>query len=346
MSGRVQDFRLPPERVAALPAHDRIEIVGQAIAFSSGSRIKDSHPLAFDLARNERVCTADIMAALGRPDDVRGAFTSSDLGAAVTQALKLIVLDVRRERGIPEHRAIVSPTELPSFEDYATPRHHPLALPEVIGELREIPTMPAALGWAGLKVKTFGGILGFSRQAIINADWPLLRSLAFELTDAALRAERAEVIRVLTDNAALDDGLELFHADRGNLITGEGVGNVTSLSSMFRALRMMEAVPGTLAGPLNISGTIIALPAGDEIEASILEIAGALELRIIADAALTDWYLLPNPALRPVIALAHLGALEPVIDMQQSFDSEAWGVRVRHDIGASAVSPFAVRAVA
>lgn len=333
-----------PGALAKLPMMDRREILADAIAICAGSRAEFRHPIAEAVAQD--LTAGRFAETLGI--QVRAMLTSADVRETIADAVRVLVLDVQKRRGTPEHRVLVNRVTVPDFRVNAVPRMAPMTM-QPVNELGEIEAVQPEIGWAGLSVQTRAAVALFSRQALIDGRWDVLATITAELIDAAERAERADVFAALAANPVLDDGLEVFHADRGNIVTNETLGTVGMLRAMFKALKGMSVIPATLAGPtpLNIGPAVLAMPAGDEVTASILDLAGNLNLTLVSDASLVDWYLLPAPSLRPVIALAHLddrGA--PLIDTKRLFDQEGIGVRGRHDFGVAVVSPYAVRASA
>ena len=345
MSG-VVNYRPAPDRVAAMPAADRREICGQAIAFAAGARVANHHPIAADLlGPGVELPFADVVAAL-KLNGVAAAFTSNDLTSTITEGLHHIVLDRLRERGEPEHRALVRPIQVQDFTTQGIARHHPITVGP-LDEFGEIEQTPVKLGFASLRVAPVGAIATFSRESTVNGDWGLLANVADELIDAAYRHERAATMALLESNPVLDDGVALFSEARGNDLTWES--HLTALDAMSAALRKMgsQSTGGVLAGPgsaLSLVGSVLAVPAEQEISAHVVRVAADLKIEIVGDPDLTSWYLLPRPTLRAVVGLAHLGRLTPTVDSARDFDSDNFAIRVRHDYGLGIVSPFAVRA--
>ena len=62
--------------------------------------------------------------------------------------------------------------------------------------------------------------VSISRQALLNSDTTALANLPFQNGVAVSRAIGDAVFSLLTTNAALADGVALFHADHGNLDSG------------------------------------------------------------------------------------------------------------------------------
>lgn len=331
--------------IRLLPPADKAEVVGQALAMAAGVSLDSArvNPMATDLLR-EGTSLAHVMDALG--GDIKAAVTSHDLGAAVGEALNLIWLDQARTR-LLDHRRLCRMLSVPNFQTRTIPSQRPVSLGTITesGEIPEI--VQAPIGLAECQLQTVGGILQFSRQAILAADWPLLASITQELVDAADRAERQAVFGLLNANPVLADGVPMFDPSRGNIAATTGAPSVATLESAMIALGSMTENGARLA----MQPAMIVVPTGYATTAAVLMNAGLDRLLagqdspIIYDPSLTDaWYLLPDPASRPVVGLAHLGnARDPIIDRKAQFTSDGISIRCRHSYGACALSPHAVK---
>lgn len=330
--------------ISVLPPGDRAEIVGQVLAMAAGADIPAHkvNPLAADQLRAGTGLEA-IMAALH--GDVRGAISNSDLHSAISEALRHLTLDAIRVRSL-EHRRICRMFALPDFKPQAIPASHPVSLTEV-PEGQEIPALLTGANWQQTEgLHTFAGIVPFTRQSIINADWGLLRTIADELVDAAFRSERKAVFGLLAANPKLSDGMELFHPDRGNIAATSGAPSVASFSSALTALDALTANGARLA----IKPRLVVVPTEDAAATSVLLYAGIEKLfsdnsPIVFDGDVSSaWYVLPDPAIRPVVGLAHLpNGATPTVDLRPKFTSDAVYIRCRHVFSVMPLSPFAIK---
>ncbi len=328
--------------IAKLPFHDRVEIVGQALALAAGVKPGKVNPWAADYHRRGDLSLAGVMATLGQSP--AGFMSSPDLASSISEAVRIIALEAERPRDLT-HRVITRLVSVPDFKVGAVPRANPINLVE-LDHTGAVPTLSASIAEAELSgMKTFGGILSLTRQAIINAEWPLVTSLVEELTQAAYRQEAAAVFGLLASNPTLPDGTALFHADRGNIATTGGAPSSSTVESSIQALVNMSVggirlglKPWAIVAPVGIGCTLAML-----FEKGL---ARLLPGGFYATPELTGtaWYLLPDPAQRPVIGLAHIGTgTEPLVDTQEGFRSDGLGIRCRHSFAAVALSPFAVR---
>ena len=75
-----------------------------------------------------------------------------------------------------------------------------------------------------------------SRQALLNSDTTALATLPFQAGVAVSRAIGNGVFNLLIDNAALGDGIALFHASHGNLEASGAAPSVTTLEAAYVAM--------------------------------------------------------------------------------------------------------------
>jgi hypothetical protein len=334
------------ELIPILPPQDRKEIVAQSMALSAGVRIAEErvNPLSADLCR-AGVTFNQVMTALGQPP--RAGITNIDLINTIQEAAQVILAE-RLSTPDTTHRQVCRLLTAKNFLPHAMPWPSPVALARV-GEGGEIPPAAAGVSWQELaRVESCGGTLDFTRQAILNAEWDLLKSIVEELTAAAYRLERESVYGLLGSNPLLTDNVAWFHASRGNVNEG-AAGFVTSgeLSSAMSRLRKMGQGG---AAALNTAGRWLVVPPESEIRAAEI-LQGLLPSTFPAPSGIlaapelsAAWYLLPDPGERPVIGLLHLTKdRKPVIDTKAHFTADAIGVRCRFDFAVSPLSPFAIQ---
>lgn len=325
---------------------DRIEAAAHAVALSAGVTTTALSPIAKEIEPT----ASGIMAALGARTPVMAFLSDSDFKDALGEAARLIVLDITKKKRV-EHRSIAHIVQLPDFREMEAPRAWPIGLSRIT-ENGEIPRAGFGVEAETTSLQTFGSIVSMSREAAINGQWGLMRSVIAELIDAAYREERSAIVAMLNANANLGDGVPAFDASRGNIATEAGVPSVTTLSSAVNALRSFSVV----GKRLGLSPAHLAVNSADEVAVHVLMSAGVRDLfernsarssgAVFSDPDLTAWYILPDPQQRPVIALGFLDqALEPRIDVQTAF-SGSIGIRCRHDFGCFWASPYGVKVAA
>ncbi len=197
---------------------------------------------------------------------------------------------------------------------------------------------------------TYGRSIGVTRQLIVNDDLDFLSRIpaGFGVSAASLIADL--VFGILTANAALSDGVALFHATHANL--GDKVLSVAGVSQM-RALFRKQTGPNGVK--INVAPKYWVVPAILETEALqifVQEINPALvtsanpwkgtgvpiiEPRL--DAAPTVYYAVADPAMMDGIEVAFLeGAGEaPMVDSYMDPKVDGFTIRTRLDVAAKAV---------
>lgn len=197
---------------------------------------------------------------------------------------------------------------LPNLLPQAVPGPQPLTLAEV-AEGQEIPNLAPSVTWQETTaLKTVAGMTLFSRQAIQNADWGVLNTIAEEMLDAAYRAERDEVFALLAANPTMSDGVAWFDSSRGNISAVTGAPSVSTMEAAISALRRL----GGSGIALGLPPSFIVTPDNLEVATSVLLQAGVNLVfskdrpSLAASSLSSAWFVLPDPAARPAVGLCHL----------------------------------------
>lgn len=228
-------------------------------------------------------------------------------------------------------------------------------------QLNNFPTLTKVLEHGEIQSKTvseeketyslasYAGIVGISRQAIINDDLSAFDRLAAGAGVAAAALESDIVYAILTANAALNDGVALFHANHANL--GTGVINVANLGAGRAAMRKQKAGGRVL----NLRPAFLIVPAALEtlaqqyINQGIVPDQGANanpfqnSMGLVVEPRLDDtsalvWYMAAQPSLIDTVEYCYLDGAEGVYtETQMGFESEGVKIKVRHDFAAKAI---------
>ncbi len=210
------------------------------------------------------------------------------------------------------------------------------------GESREVYTLG-----------TYGRIIGITMEAIVNDDLGAFTSLPRDMGMAAARLESDVVWSIFTANAAMGDGVTLFHSTHGNV----GTTAVISITSIAEAEKKMMLQTGINAlAPLNIMPKYLIVPAAlkataDQFVSQSLLASEAAKvnpysgkLTVIAEARLdatdaSDWYLAADPAdgIDIIETLRLEGTNGPVTSMQDGWTSNGVEVKVSHHFAAKAL---------
>jgi len=204
-------------------------------------------------------------------------------------------------------------------------------------------------------VKTFGRIVKFTRQMLINDDLDALTSIPATQGAAARRLEADLVYAKLTGNPVLSDGIALFHADHGNLAAAGAALSVASLGSSRAAMRKQRGIGGVeyidpqpryLIVPVALETAAETL-LNSMVDPSKTNDAPNAEwirrLTLVADprldaASATAWYLSADPRQIEGIIRAYLeGEARPFLDEKEGWDSDAKEYKVRLDFGVGVI---------
>lgn len=204
-----------------------------------------------------------------------------------------------------------------------------------------------------LQLATYAGIIGFTRQAIINDDLGAIERLSSGAGFAASALESDVVYGVLTANAVMADGNALFSVAHGNLAGTPAAISIASLSAARAAMRVQKTLEGRLT---NLSAKYLIVPAALETVAQQyvqnLGVVGTLQsvgnpfvnqLTLVVDPRLdatstTAWYLAAEPNLIDTVEYVYLEGAEGVYtETRMGFEIDGVEVKARHDFAAKAI---------
>jgi hypothetical protein len=200
-------------------------------------------------------------------------------------------------------------------------------------------------------VASYGKIVALTRQTIINDDLSAFTRLPEMFGRAAADLESDTVWGILTANAAMADGVALFHANHGNLPTGAAI-SVTQLGVARAAMRIQAGLDGR---KINVAPRYLLVPAALEtlaqqytsqayaanVQTSINPFAGALQVlaepRLDA-ASTTAWYVAADPMQIDTIEYAYLEGNQGVyLETKEGWEVDGVEFKARLDFGAKAI---------
>ncbi|MET3431440.1 hypothetical protein ABIC71_000918 [Herbaspirillum seropedicae] len=203
-----------------------------------------------------------------------------------------------------------------------------------------------------IQLATYGKIVAFTRQMIINDDLSALQRLPQFFGRAAADMESDTVYGILTGNPKMSDGKEVFHSAHGNLAATGGAISLDTLSAGRASMRKQKAPGGSL---LNIAPRTLLVPAALETLAyqmtspnyqptqagQLNPFAGTLQPVVEArldDVSTTAWYLLADGSQIDTVEFAYLDGEEGLfIEQNIDFDVEGVKVKGRIDFAAKAI---------
>ena len=199
-----------------------------------------------------------------------------------------------------------------------------------------------------IQAATKGKLISLTRQMIINDDLNGFMRIATLLGNAAGRTVNTDVFGILTNNAALSDGIALFHASHANLAASGAAPTLALIGSAKTAMR--KQMDPDANDYLDINPTIVVC--GVELEDTLKTLIASEtdpsqsnskkpniyrnSLTVISDPNLnaTEWYLLADPAMVPTMEIAFLDGNEtPYLESENGFTVDGTRWKVRLDYG-------------
>lgn len=206
-------------------------------------------------------------------------------------------------------------------------------------------------------ILTYGRTVGFTRQALLNDDLRAFERMTSMFAASARRLENRLVYSQLTANAALSDGIAVFHANHGNLATGGGsalqttalaTGRTAMLLQKGRQGEELSLRPSFLIVPASLETTAYQLTSTAYVPATPSAInefrsGGRAALEPVVDAVLDStslvaWYLACGSSHVDTVEYCYLeGTTGPVVDSEVGFDYDGISYRCRHDFGTKVI---------
>ncbi|MFT5766743.1 MAG: hypothetical protein ACI9DH_000562 [Halioglobus sp.] len=196
---------------------------------------------------------------------------------------------------------------------------------------------------------TYGKILPFTRQTIINDDMDALIRIPSMFGASAANLESDIVWAIVTANAALQDSVALFHADHSNLAGSGGAISVASVGAARAAMRVQTGMEGRI---INVTPRHLIVGADKETEldqflTNIIANTQAnaqptmlRSLNPVVEPRLTgsSWYLAADFNQVDTVEYSYLEGNQGVyIETKQGFDIDGIAIKARHDFAAKAI---------
>ena len=203
------------------------------------------------------------------------------------------------------------------------------------------------------QLATYGKIIGLTRQAIINDDLSAFTRVPAMFATAAANLESDTVYGILTANAALADGVALFHA--ATHLNYTSTGTVISIDSLGVAKKLMRLQKTPKNVVMNLTPKFLIVPAQIEnvgwqyttpeynaaTAATVNPFRGQLQLivepRLDASSG-TAWYMAADSNMVDTIEYCYLEGQNGVyIETRQGFDVDGMEIKARLDFAAKAI---------
>lgn len=210
-------------------------------------------------------------------------------------------------------------------------------------------------GSESYKVVTYGRVVGFTRESIVNDDLDGFGRVIAGFGASAARLENRTVYKQLTDNAAMADGIALFHASHGNLA---GAGAVISAATLGAGRAAMRKQKGLASEELNITPSYLLVPTDLEQTAyqftstqyvpattsAINEFRSGGRTAIepivdpVLDVSATAWYLVGDGVSCDTVDYCWLDGNEGVyIEQEMGFEMDGIKIKARLDFATKAI---------
>ncbi|MER9573331.1 HK97 family phage prohead protease [Mesorhizobium opportunistum] len=218
---------------------------------------------------------------------------------------------------------------------YIRPGEAPLL--EKVNEAGEVKSGTLSEEKQGLQVATYGKMFALTRQALINDSLGAFADFIGAFGISAATTEANLFYELISANSfggkKLSDGKNLFHADHGNLAaSGAPPSTVSPISAAREAMRKQMNVNGSwIAG--TVPAVILVGPAQEtnaqmmvaNLQSATVEdvnpFAGKLRVEVENRYEGNGWWLLADPASRPVFTHAYLdGANGPMIETKAGWE--------------------------
>jgi len=208
-----------------------------------------------------------------------------------------------------------------------------------------------------IKAKTYGNIIGLTRQAIVNDDVDGFARMVTMLGRASALTIEVNVFALLALNSGtgptMNDGQVLFHSTHANIDSTSAVpdqaaferGRVLMASQLEpNGTDYTDLRPNVWLGPIGKGATArAAIKAEFDFDQSNKfmkpNVVRDLVSQIVDTPRISGnrWYLFADPAIAPVIEVVFLqGEESPVIETEEGFDFDGIRWKVRHDHGVGA----------
>lgn len=195
-------------------------------------------------------------------------------------------------------------------------------------------------------VKTYGRIISFTRQLMVNDDLSGLTRFPRAFGASAARKRNSLAWGLITGNQTMSDGVALFHANHGNLGT-DALGE-TGLTNMQVKMMKQTGIDGKL---IVVNAAYIVVPVELKVTGqkllSAIQATTTGDVNVYANAyqlitepllsldSTTAWYAFASPGEHDVFEHASLSGVgeEPVFESEFGFDVDGVKLKARMDFG-------------
>jgi phage head maturation protease len=200
------------------------------------------------------------------------------------------------------------------------------------------------------KAVKYGKIIPITWEALINDDLSAFSRIPRSIANQAKLLQNDIVYSILNANANMSDGIALFHASHGNLVSGAAI-SVASLQTARTAVRTQKALDGktvlNLVPKFIVCGTANELSSYQYTSSQFVPTKNAdmnpvynTQLSPIIDPRITgnEWYLMASPGQVDTIEYSFLdGESEIFTEERVGFEVDGLQIKTRMVFGAKAI---------
>ena len=201
---------------------------------------------------------------------------------------------------------------------------------------------------------TYGKIVSFTRQTIINDDLQAITRIPAAFGQSAANLESDTVWSIITTNGNMGDATALFHANHKNLVSsGSGAPSVTNVKALRTLAGKQVGIDGVTILNIQLKYIIVPVALITDAEQLVTAITPAqssnvtpefyraltpvAEPRLDANSAAV-WYMAADPAQIDTIEYCYLEGQDGVfLETRQGFNVDGIEIKARLDFAAKAI---------
>lgn len=301
------------------------------------------------------------------PDEIaqRGLMSTSDFPGILANVARKTLL-ASYQAAPRTFSAWTRALNLPDFKTYNIVRRGETPQLSLVNENGEFKRGSIGESKETLQLKTYGVVVGLTRQAIINDDLGAFATIPRDFAQGAATLESDIVYGLLLSNPALlQDSTALFHANHNNLAASGTAIDINPLAAMRAKMAKQTGIDGKTV--LNVMARFLLVPSelesraeqivasftpvtnGAVVPKSIQSLTPISEARlsvgvsnagagVTASGSATAYYLISD-MVDSIVTAGLDGQSGPYIENRLGFDTDGVEIKCRHDFGA-AVADF------
>lgn len=248
-------------------------------------------------------------------------------------------------------KALTQVREVPNFKDQTIVRVSSFGTLDHVGEGGEYKNKSISTSADKFRVDTYGNMINFSRQMLINDSLGALADITTHFARAVANQEADMIAAAINGNPVMADGHPWFSSNHNNLGVDGGPPTIAYIDIGRQAMRSqkdldgesyIDATPKFLVVPLGLQTAAETLVANMVAPGTLADVNPFFhKLEPISDPRLSDqhaWFLFADPAFAPAFISAYLdGNPGPFIDQELGWRVDGIEYKVRHDFGVGIV---------